>query len=209
MRFILSTFPTSTAALTAAMLCLSPMVAIAQEPDCEQAIRALMTKTEVPVPVRYQATTEMSGQKMENSGITETAKRHLTMDGNGVPVSLFVDGKFYTSPDKGVSWKLQHTYSEEELAIQRDGVKWQADNASNFSCEFDIEIDGRSAHHYGVDFPLQNSETDITTHSEYWLDSETGFVFKALTISKTGGIEVTITQHIQPDPDAKVPVPED
>lgn len=193
--------------LTAVLLSLIPAIASAVEPDCEQAIRTLMTNTEIPVPIRYQATTEMGGQKIENSGITETASRHLTMDGNGVPVSLFVDGKFYTSADKGENWTLQHQYSDAELAIQRDGVKWQADNASNFSCAFDIEIDGRSAHHYGVDFPLQNSATDLNTHTEYWLDSETGFVFKALTISNTGGMEVVITQTIQPDPDAKVPDP--
>ena len=77
-----------------------------------------------------------------------------------------------------------------------------------FFCEFDTEIDGRAAHHYKVDFPLQNSQTDTNTHSEYWLDPDTGFVFKALTISKAGGIEVTITQHIQPDPEAKVPDPD-
>jgi len=202
-----SVISASAATLTAVMLCLSSASALADDLDCEKTVRELMTKTDVPVPVRYQATTEMSGQKIENSGITETAKRSMTMDANGVPVSLFVDGKFYTSSDKGESWELRHTYSAEELKLQSDGVKWQSDNAKNIVCEFNIELDGKSVHHYSVDFPLQN--TKIFTHSEYWADVETGFVWKALTVSEAGGTKVTITQHLQPDPEAKVPVPED
>lgn len=177
------------------------------EPECAEAVRALIQGSpSLQGPVSSRSTTTMAGgQIMVTLGLTE-GKNHLSMDENGNPLSLFRNDKFYTTPDNGKSWTLVQTYSQDVLDRTREGLVTQAENAKNIACQFGIDLDGKTVNHYSVDYAIHNTGTPV--HSWYWVDAETGFPWKTLTISDPGGNEIVIEQISEPAPGQSPPDPE-
>lgn len=201
-----STWMGSGAALVTLLLVATSVPAHA-EPQCAEAVRALMQgNAPVQTPVKSRSTTTMpGGLTMVNLGLSE-GKNHLTMDEDGNPLSLFSDDKFYTTADKGETWTLVQTYSPEVMAETREGLAAQAENARNITCAFALEFEGKTVNHYTVDYTLYNTGTPM--HGEYWVDAETGFAWKALTVSDPGGNEIVIEQVSEPAPGQSPPDPE-
>lgn len=181
--------------------------ALAQEPPCAEAVRALMQGEGPKIPHRLTATTTMpGGLTMINRGENDAKGGHLSMDENGVPVSLFITDRFYTSPDKGQSWTLVQTYSPEVTKETRDGLASQAKDATNIVCDLDVGFEGRPAHRYAVDYALYNTATPM--RSEYWVEPDTGFAFRSMTVSDPGSAnEITILQLSEKAPDVVIPDP--
>lgn len=177
------------------------------EPECAEAVRALIQGSpSLQGPVSSRSTTTMAGgQTMVTLGLTE-GKNHLSMDENGSPLSLFRNDKFYTTTDNGKSWTLVQTYSQDVMDQTREGLATQAENAKNIVCQFGIDLDGKTVNHYVADYAIHNTGTPV--HSEYWVDAETGFPWKSLTISDPGGNEIVIEQISEPAPGQTPPDPE-
>lgn len=192
--------------LTAIALGLATVQAAA-EAECAADVRKLMQGDLAwDTPIKSRSVTTMGEQEMVNLGLTD-GKHHLTMDAQGTPVSLFTENKFYTTADKGASWTLVQTYTPEVMAETKAGLASQAEKATNITCDYGLDLDGRRVNHYGVDYALHNTGTPM--RSEYWVDAETGFAWKALTISDPGGNEITIVQSSEPAPGETVPQPQD
>lgn len=189
-----------------AMLAAAP-AARAEEPPCAEAVRALMHGEGPKIPHRLTATTTMpGGQTIVNRGENDAKGGHLTMDENGVPVSLFITDRFYTSPDKGQSWTLIQTYSAEVIKDIKDGLATQAKEATNIVCDLDAGFEDRPAHHYAVDYRIHSTGTPM--HSEYWVEPDTGFAFRSVTVSDPGtASEITILQLSEKAPDVVIPDP--
>lgn len=196
----------TTAFAAAAMLVAIGAAPAQAAPECADAVRALIQGSpSIKTPVKSRSTTTMAGgMKMVNLGLTE-GKNHLTMDENGVRVSLFREDKFYTTADKGETWTLVQTYSPEVMAQTREGLASQAENATNITCNYGVDLDGKSVNHFTVDYAIYNTGTPV--HSEYWVDGETGFAWKARTVSDPGGNEIIIEQVSEPAPGESPPDP--
>ncbi|WP_422370226.1 hypothetical protein [Hoeflea sp.] len=177
------------------------------EPDCADDVRALMQGTAPHEgAVRSRSITRMAGgMEMVNLGLTE-GQNHLTMDANGNPVSLFRDNKFYTTSDAGQTWTLVQTYSAETMEQTQQGLAQQAEKARNITCEYGLDLEGRKVNHYTVDYELHG--TGMPMQGRYWVDAETGFAWKAVTISDPGGNETVIEQVSEPAPGESPPDPE-
>ena len=197
----------SRAFAAAAILVLAGAAPAHAEAQCAEAVRALMqglSPSETAVKSRS-VTTMAGGQKMVNLGLTE-GDNHLTMDESGSPVSLFRDDRFYTTADKGETWTLAQTYSPEVMAETRNGLASQAEKATNFTCTYGVDLDGRTVDHFTVDYVMHNAGTPV--HGEYWVDPETGFAWKALTIFDPGGNETIVEQMSEPAPGESPPDPD-
>lgn len=192
------------ACLIAGLTIAAPAMA---EPDCADDVRALMQGTAPHEgAVRSRSITRMAGgMEMVNLGLTE-GQNHLTMDADGNPVSLFRDNKFYTTSDAGQTWTLVQTYSAETMEQTRQGLAQQAEKARNITCEYGLDLDGRKVNHYTVDYELHG--TGMPMQGRYWVDAETGFAWKAVTISDPGGNETVIEQVSEPAPGESPPDPE-
>ena len=191
--------------LTAVVLGLTAPEAYA-EADCAAEVRKLMQgELAWDTPIRSRSITKMAGQEMVNLGLTD-GEHHLSMDAQGTPVSLFIDDKFYMTADQGASWTLVQTYAPDVMAKTKAGLASQAEKATNITCDYDLELDGRRVNHYRVDYALHDIGTPM--HSEYWVDAETGFAWKSLTISDPSGNAITIEQSSEPAPGEAVPNPE-
>jgi hypothetical protein len=177
------------------------------EPECAEAVRALIQGSpSLESPVRSRSTTTMAGgQTMVTLGLTE-GRNHLSMDEKGNPLSLFRNDKFYTTADNGESWTLVQTYSKEVMEQTRDGLATQAENARNITCQYKVDLDGKTVNHYSVDYAIHNTGTPV--HSEYWVDTESGFAWKSLTITDPGGNEIVIEQISEPAPGQTPPDPD-
>lgn len=196
-------------ALAFAIATLSSAVApaaFADQAACEAAVRALMTNTETGQPaVKHVNATTFAGQTTTNITYTTGFNEGMAGDENGVPVSLFRDGKFFTTSDRGETWTLVREYTEAERADLRIGVVWQADNAENFACATDVDLNGRVVHHYAVDYRLYSTKDPART--EYWVDPETGFVWQTLNTFHFANGESTVLQVSEPAPDFVLPNP--
>ena len=177
------------------------------EPDCADQVRAIMQGSpSTETAVKSQSVTTMAGgQKMVNFGLSD-GKTHLTMDENHTPVSLFREDKFYTTPDKGETWTLAQTYTPEVMAETRDGLASQAEKATNITCNYGVDLDGKTVNHFTVDYAIYNTGTPV--HSEYCVDPDTGFAWKALTVFDPGGSETVVEQTSEPAPGESPPNPE-
>jgi hypothetical protein len=189
--------------LTAGLILAAPAMA---EDDCADEVRALMQGTAPHEgPVRSRSVTRMTGgMEMVNLGLTE-GQNHLTMDADGNPVSLFRDNKFYTTSNAGQTWTLVQTYSAETMEQTRQGLAQQAEKARNITCEYGKDLDGAKVNHYTVEYERHGTGTPM--QGQYWVDAETGFALKAVTISDPGGNETVIEQVSEPAPGETIPAP--
>ncbi|MEM8750455.1 MAG: hypothetical protein AAGF28_09135 [Pseudomonadota bacterium] len=181
---------------------IDPTTALADQQACETAARAAMLDVRHPVPMRQSFETITGGKSVKSSAVSTPDNRGMAMDANGAPVTLWADRKFYTSADKGKTWNLMSESTEEAAQAQMDGLRQQAQNATNITCAFDIELDGKRVNHFKLDYTLYNIDMKMT--GEYWVDAETGFPWRIKTTSPHN----VIIGNNQPADDIVVPDPE-
>jgi len=173
--------------------------------DCEADARAAMLNIAHPVPMRQDVTTQMAGQKIISAAISTPDRRGMALDANDSPVSLWEDGKFYTSSDGGTTWKLVNQQTPEQLADQDANRAAQAAAATGFSCEYDIDLDGQRVNRLQLSYEMIPAGTPVT--STYWVDTENQFPWKV--VHDFGGANPSvITQRNTPEPDVTIPSPE-
>lgn len=177
---------------------------LADQAACEAAARAAMSDYDWPEPMRQNVQTIMGGNTIIGTAVSTGAHRAMYMDADGKPQSLSIDDKFYSTMDGGESWTLVQHYSEETMTAIRDGIRSQAENATNIVCQYGIDLDGKTVDHFAVDYVLHN--TDKPMKGEYWLDSESGFIWRVKTVSTSDG--TVIVQDNEPAPGATLPDPE-
>lgn len=197
------------AAASAAIVLAATSAAHADQAGCEAAVRALMAPYGENAPPQQinrfgTSVTKIGEQEMRGFSL-QTAEGSVYYNENKEPVSLsFVNGDVYTTTDKGETWKLVNSTPKEVMDQVIAGIHSQAEAATNIVCEHDVDLNGRTVHHYSVDYELYNVGTPA--HSEYWVDPETRFVWRDITHSK-GTPEVVTTVDAEPAPDMTLPDP--
>lgn len=197
-------FPT----VAAILLGLAPAAA-ADQAECEAAVRKLMAPFGENAPAETQnrfgtSVTKIGGQEMKGYSL-QTAEGSVYYDADKNPVSLsFTNGDVYTTADGGKSWTLVNSTPKEVMDEVFAGIRSQAEKATNITCTYGVDLNGRTVHHYAVDYELYN--TGAPVHSEYWVDPETGFVWRDL-MHAGGEMEVVSTVDAEPAPDMQLPKP--
>ena len=195
--------------IATAALALCTGLANAGQAECEAKVRALMapygqnapgtTGNRFGTSVTKMGDTEMRGYSLQ------TAQGSLYYDQDKKPVSLsFVNGDVYTTADQGRSWTLANSTPKAVMDEVMAGIRSQAEKATNIVCEEGVELDGKTVHRYAVDYALYN--TGQAAHSEYWVDPETGFVWRDVTLFK-GDPDILITVDTVPAPEMTLPDP--
>ncbi len=174
----------------------------ADQSECEAAARAAMIDVRHPVPMRQNIQTVMGEKTIESMALTTPDNRGMSMSADGTPTSLWIDRKFYTTPDNGKTWKLMSEQSPEAQREFMDGFRSQAENATNITCEYDVDLNGKRVNHYALDYVLYNAKTPM--HGEYWVDAETKFPWRIVSKSPVN----TIIQNNKPEIGATIPDPE-
>ncbi len=173
--------------------------------DCEADARAAMLDVAHPTPMRQDVTTEMAGQKLKSAALSTPDRRGMSLDAAGNPVSLWGEGRFYTSSDGGKSWSLVSEQSEQDLAAQDDNLRKQAEQATGIECAYDTDLEGKSVHRFSLSYKMIPAGTPV--QSTYWVDVQTSFPWKVE--HKFGGANPsTITQLNTPEPGLEIPKPE-
>lgn len=181
--------------------------AAADQSECEKTVRALLypydeNKPDTVLNRFGTVTTTISGQKQKGFSL-QTPEGSLYFDEDKNPSSLsFTTGETYWSPDKGKTWKLGNPNSKEVMDKVYAGLRSQAEKAQNITCKYGVESEGRTVNHYAVDYTTYNTGEPV--HMEYWVDPESGFVWRDLMHSK-GAAEVINDVLAEPAPDKKLP----
>lgn len=171
--------------------------------DCASDARSAMLDVRHPVPMLQHVETTMGEITMRSQTLSTPDNRGLVMDEAGTPMSLWIDGKFYTTADKGETWKLLSETSKEDQDKAMETLRLQAEAATNITCDYEAELDGKPVHRFSLDYVLEMSGTPL--HVEYWIDAETGFPWRIRTVSPQN----TIVQDIEPAPvGMSIPDPE-
>lgn len=183
--------------------------ALADQAECERTVRAIMAPygENAPKPPlnRFGASVTKMGEHEMKGFSLQTANGSLYFDEERNPVSLsFANGDVYTTPDGGKSWTLANSTPKDVMDKAIAGIRSQAENATNITCEYGVEFEGRTVNKYAADYTIYNS--GAPTRSEYWVDSETGFVWRDVMHSK-GQTEITVTVDAKPAPDMTLPDP--
>jgi len=185
-----------------AILLLSSQASFA---DCEADARAAMLDVAHPVPMRQNVTTEMAGNTIESYALSTPDGRGMALDANEMPVSLWIGGRFYSSADGGESWTLLSEQTQEQLDAQAAGRQTQADEATNITCDYGVDLDGRTVNRFALDYALAGS--GIPVKSQYWVDAETRFPWRV--IHEFGGANPSvITQNNEPVDGLTIPDPD-
>ncbi|MCC0027098.1 MAG: hypothetical protein R3D65_00820 [Zhengella sp.] len=171
--------------------------------DCEADARAAMVDVRHPVAILQHVSTIMGENTMRSLALTTPDNRGMSMSEDGTPMTLWVGGRFYTTADKGKTWKLMSESSEEAQAEAMEQLRARAAAATNITCAYDTELEGRKVHHFSLDYVLENVGMEM--QGEYWIDAETGFPWRIKTVSPHN----TIIQDNEPAPAGMgVPDPE-
>jgi hypothetical protein len=196
------------AACLSIVVTLSSMTIVhADQAECEAAVRALIYPYDENKPTFAQnrfGTIKTTINGTEQNGYSlQTADGSVYFDANRDPVSLsFTTGESYWSPDGGKTWTLVNPNSPEVMKALYDGLRSQADKANNIACEYDVAYEGRTVNHYVADYSIYN--TGDAVHVEYWVDPQTGFVWRDLTHT-TGSADVMNEVRAEPAPDLELP----
>lgn len=186
----------------AAILLLSPQASFA---DCEADARAAMLDVAHPEPMRQNVTTEMAGNTIVSFALSTPDGRGMALDANETPVSLWIGGRFYSSADGGESWTLVSEQSQEQLDAQAAGRQMQANEATNITCDYGVDLEGKTVNRFALDYALAGS--GIPVKSQYWVDAETRFPWRV--IHEFGGANPSvITQNNEPVEALTIPDPE-
>ena len=156
--------------ISAIVLVISPP---AHASDCEVDARAAMLDIAHPVPMRQDVTTEMAGQKIKSAALSTPDGRGMSLDASGKPVSLWSDGRFYTSSDGGESWTLLSEQTEEAIEAQEANFAKQAEQATEISRAYGVELEDKTVNRFSLNYTMLPSGTKAT--STYWIDVETRF----------------------------------
>jgi hypothetical protein len=192
------------AALPAAVtaLLLSAPSALA---DCEADARAAMLDVAHPVPMRQNVTTEMAGNTIESFALSTPDGRGMALNSDKTPVSLWIGGRFYSSADGGESWTLVSEQTQDQRDAQAAGRQRQADEATNITCDYGVDLDGKTVNRLALDYALAGS--GIPVKSQYWVDAETRFPWRV--IHEFGGANPSvITQNNEPVGALSIPDPD-
>lgn len=196
-------------AISSGWLALAVSSAIADQAECEATVRALMAPYGDNAPEqqlnRFGTSITKFGENEMRGYSLQTAEGSLYFDADKNPASLsFANGDVYTSMDKGKTWTLANSTPREVMDTAIAGIVSQAEKATNITCDYGVDFDGRTVNHYAVDYEDHNTGTPI--RSEYWVDAETGFVWRDTMHSK-GEPEMFITVDAEPAPDMTLPDP--
>lgn len=191
-----------TIALLAAMLV--PAQALADQGQCEEAVRAAMSNIEVEVPIFSRVTTVMGGTEIKGFSLSHDY-RSVSYDANEVPVSLSIRGDVYTTTDGGKTWKLVNSTPAEVMEERYAGTRKQAEIATDIACDYHVDLDGRTVHHFRASTIMQSGNND-PMHVQYWVDPENGFPWRVETRFESA-VPTTIVQDNEPRPDATLPDP--
>lgn len=173
-----------------ALLCTGAMAA-----DCSSDVRAQMLMVDWPEPMRQNITTSFGGNEIKGTALSTGANRAMYMDKNGMPQSLSLDERFYSTSDGGKTWDLVRTYTPEEMKQRIDDLAKQAEIATDADCEYGIELGGRRVNRLIAKTVLQSGGQDYAV--TYFVDTETGFPWRVET--EFYGVTITrITQDNEP-----------
>lgn len=150
-------------------------------------------------PVRIHITQEIVGGK------TSLNYHHSDGDGNGMtemiepatdPWSLFLGDKMYMSTDKGDNWKYINSYdAEKSRASTIAAMTSDAKTVSELLCGEDI-IDGIS-HETVQGIYVSSMLSGAKIYNKYWVNKQTGWIFKSYSHTKSGNFESKTTQVIE------------
>lgn len=172
---------------------------------CDADTRAVMVDVNHVVPMRQNVTTEMGDAVTESVALSTPDGRGMALDANGDPVSLWIGGRFYTTADGGETWTLLREQTQAELDQQAANLRQQAKDATDFVCDYDIELNGHAVHRFEARYVLIPSGAPV--RSQYWVDAETGFPWRV--VHEFGGdVPMAITQDNEPAPDLTIADPE-
>lgn len=191
------------------ILAITTAIASADQAECEATVRAIMAPYGENAPEqqlnRFGTSVTKFGEHEMRGYSLQTAEGSLYFDADKNPASLsFVDGDVYTSMDQGKTWTLANSTPKEVMETTIAGIVSQAEKATNITCEYGVDLNGKTVNHYAVDYEAYNTGTP--TRSEYWVDSETGFVWRDTMHSK-GDPEMFVTVDAEPAPDMTLPDP--
>lgn len=181
--------------------------AIASQAECEKKVRALLYPYEENKPNtvlnRFASVTTTINGKEQKGFSLQTPDGSVYYDGDRRPTSLsFVTGESYWTPDRGKTWKLVNPNSKEVMQKVYAGLRSQAEKATNITCKYGINVNGRVVNHYAADYKIYN--TGDAVHIEYWVNPDNGFVWRDLTHAK-GAAEVVTDVQAEPAPEMKLP----
>jgi hypothetical protein len=173
--------------------------------SCETYARAAMLDVNHPVPMRQDATTEMAGNEIKSAVLSTPDQRGMALDANETPTSLWVGGRFYTTSDAGETWSLVSQQTTEQLAEQDANRQEQADLATDFSCDFGIDLNGVAVDRLQLSYVMIPSGTSVT--STYWVDADTRFPWQVIH-EFAGPVPSVITQRNSPMPELTIADPD-
>lgn len=173
--------------------------------DCEADARAAMLDVDHPLPMRQDVTTEMAGNAIQSAALSTPGRRGMALDANETPTSLWIGGRFYTTVDAGKTWSLVSEQTPEQLAEQDGNRQMQADNATDFACDYGIEFAGKTVDRLQLSYDMIPAGTPVT--STYWVDADTRFPWQV--VHEFGGAAPSvITQRNTPKPDLTIADPD-
>ncbi|MEM9206483.1 MAG: hypothetical protein AAGA88_09140 [Pseudomonadota bacterium] len=188
--------------MTFAILVSQPVYAFAQ--TCEDDARLAMLDVDHPIPMRQAVTTEMASTEMKSSALSTPGRRGMAFDADEVPTSLWIGGRFYTTSDAGSTWALVSEQSAEQLAEQDANRQEQAATATDFTCAYGKDLDGRTVDQFQLSYRMIPAGTPVT--STYWVDAENKFPWKV--VHEFGGaVPSVITQDNTPMPELTIEDP--
>ncbi|MCB1383758.1 MAG: hypothetical protein KDJ73_12685 [Notoacmeibacter sp.] len=181
--------------------------ALADQAECEKSVRALLFPLMENKPDKVLnrfGTVQTIINGAEQRGYSfQSRGGSVYYDGDKNPVSLsFSTGETYWSPDKGKTWNLVNPNSKEVMDAAMAGLRSQAEKATNITCDYGVEFEGKTVNHYKADHVIYNTGDKV--HTEYWVDPENGFVWRDLNHT-TGSAEVISDVRAEPAPDMKLP----
>ncbi len=171
---------------------------------CETDARAAMLDVDHPVPMRQDVTTAMAGNEIRSAALSTPGRRGMALDADETPTSLWIGGRFYTTGDAGATWSLVSEQTSEQLAQQDTNRQEQADKATDVSCDYGVDLDGRTVNRLQLSYEMIPSGTPVT--STYWVDVDTGFPWQVVH-DFGGAAPSTITQRNTPMPDLTITDP--
>ncbi len=196
-------------AFVSGCMALTAFPAHADQAECERAVRALMAPYGENAPKqqlnRFGTSVTKFGEHEMRGYSLQTAEGSVYYNADKTPASLsFTNGDVYTTADKGETWTLVNSTSEDAMKTAMAGVVSQAESATNITCEYGVDLNGRTVNHYAAEYEVYNTGTP--TRSEYWVDPETGFVWRD-TMHSMGDPEMFVTVDAEPAPDMTLPDP--
>jgi hypothetical protein len=189
-----------------------PGVAVAKEtdPSCAKRAYALMVPTDNPegrntTPRFGPTTTVFSNQKISGYSL-QTVDGSLYFNDLKEPVSLSLsNGSWYTTADKGQTWTLGGSSSKAEMDAVLDELRRRAEKATNIVCKAGIAFNGLSVDYISAEVIVESSGAAMQL--EYWIDPETGFVYRDVNTSLIEP-KTVITVDAQPAAEMTLPDPE-